>query len=375
MLSFWEKQSLLDTDVAIIGGGIVGLSVAASIKERWPEKAVTVLERSVLPYGASTRNAGFACFGSLTEVLADVDAMGESAAAQLLHDRWTGLHITRKRLSDAKIGFQPLGGYEFLRAEQGHALDRTDEVNRLVHSFLPDYISLFPDGESLGLKLRAGDTLVRMRDEGQLDTGRLMKTLAQYVASLGVEVRTGAQVRGWGGQQGAFRIEVGDGVRPALIFGAREVVVCVNAFAEALVPGAGVEPGRGQVLITEEIPNLPFRGNLHMDEGFYYLRNVGNRLLFGGGRNLDFAGETTTDFDLNYAIQNDLETKLVQLFAFAKTPEVDMRWAGIMAFGADKTPIVKRCDGGVVIAVKMSGMGIALAGKVGEVVMNELGNG
>ena len=64
-LSFWEKESFLNrSDYVIIGSGIVGLSAALHLKQREKGKKVTVLERGILPSGASTKNAGFACIGS-----------------------------------------------------------------------------------------------------------------------------------------------------------------------------------------------------------------------------------------------------------------------------------------------------------------------
>lgn len=54
MLSFWEKNSLLNYDVIIVGSGILGLSTACEIKERRPEKNVLILERGIFPTGAST---------------------------------------------------------------------------------------------------------------------------------------------------------------------------------------------------------------------------------------------------------------------------------------------------------------------------------
>ena len=64
MLSFWEKQSFLEYDYILIGSGLVGLSAASCIKEKHPDKSVLVLERGIFPSGASTKNAGFACFGA-----------------------------------------------------------------------------------------------------------------------------------------------------------------------------------------------------------------------------------------------------------------------------------------------------------------------
>jgi gamma-glutamylputrescine oxidase len=68
-----------------------------------------------------------------------------------------------------------------------------------------------------------------------------------------------------------------------------------------------VKPGRGQVIITSAIERLPFKGSFHFDEGYYYFRNVGKRVLFGGGRNLDFQTESSTKFEVNNLIVNDLK--------------------------------------------------------------------
>jgi hypothetical protein len=35
----------------------------------------------------------------------------------------------------------------------------------------------------------------------------------------------------------------------------------------------------------------------HLEKGYYYFRNINDRILLGGGRNLDFEGETTTSHD------------------------------------------------------------------------------
>ena len=73
-LSYWERESFFrDIDVAVIGSGIVGLSAALRARELAPSARIAVLERGALPIGASTRNAGFACFGSVSELLDDMD--------------------------------------------------------------------------------------------------------------------------------------------------------------------------------------------------------------------------------------------------------------------------------------------------------------
>ncbi len=73
MFSYWEQESFSYYNHIIIGSGIVGLSTAIELKERRPDCRVLVLERGLLPTGASTRNAGFACMGSVTELLDDLE--------------------------------------------------------------------------------------------------------------------------------------------------------------------------------------------------------------------------------------------------------------------------------------------------------------
>ena len=87
MLSFWEIESFLTYDYIIIGSGIIGLSTAISLKERLPESSVLVLDRGLFPVGASTRNAGFACFGSLTEILSDIELNGPDKTLGVIENR------------------------------------------------------------------------------------------------------------------------------------------------------------------------------------------------------------------------------------------------------------------------------------------------
>ncbi len=72
-LSYWERDTFFsNVDIIIIGSGIVGLSAALCLKKRAPKLNIIILERGILPMGASSKNAGFACFGSPGELLEDL---------------------------------------------------------------------------------------------------------------------------------------------------------------------------------------------------------------------------------------------------------------------------------------------------------------
>lgn len=57
--SYWEQKSYInEIDLIVIGAGIVGYSTALFYKKRHPKSKILILERGILPSGASTKNAG-----------------------------------------------------------------------------------------------------------------------------------------------------------------------------------------------------------------------------------------------------------------------------------------------------------------------------
>jgi glycine/D-amino acid oxidase-like deaminating enzyme len=123
-----------------------------------------------------------------------------------------------------------------------------------------------------------------------------------------------------------------------------------------------VKPARGQVLVTSRIPDLPFKGCFHLDEGFLYFRNLGKRILLGGARNKFFDEEATTDLTTTNNIQQELEKLLQTVILPGRTDyTIEHRWSGIMGMGEDKMPTVLELQPGVYCAVAMGGIGVAMA--------------
>jgi len=59
--SYWElKEWFSNVDFTIVGSGIVGLNCALELKKNYTKSNILILEKGLLPQGASTKNAGFA---------------------------------------------------------------------------------------------------------------------------------------------------------------------------------------------------------------------------------------------------------------------------------------------------------------------------
>src|SRR3954463_11249546 len=104
--SVWELESFYaPKDVTIVGAGLAGLWSAYYLKKNNPKLSILVLDKGVIPTGASTRNAGFAGYGSLTELLADARTMGEDRMLELVSLRVEGLQRIKETLRKKDIDY------------------------------------------------------------------------------------------------------------------------------------------------------------------------------------------------------------------------------------------------------------------------------
>lgn len=361
--SFWEQDAMLDADFIVIGGGIIGLQTAIELRERAPAASVVVLERGLLPSGASSRNAGFACFGSLTEILADIEELGEEKALGIVARRWQGLNRLRRRLDDAALGFECFGGSELLREQDLPALEQLERLNNKLSPLFGRRIFALDEaglnGSGFGKRVKA---LVHCPLEAQIHSGRAMRSLARLAAQEGVEIHTGAEVTAIEQGDGCVSIAVAGG--RGLRFRAARVALCTSGFTAGLLPECGIVPGRGQVVVTSPIPDLPWRGTYHMEQGFYYFRNVGQRVLLGGARNIAFDEEATNEMNLSEVIQQALDTMLRETILPGRDFAIEHRWAGVMGFTERGLPEVKMVGERIALGFGCNGMGVALSADI-----------
>jgi gamma-glutamylputrescine oxidase len=365
--SYWERTAFIDNaDVIIIGSGLVGLSAALHLKKQQPTLKVLVLERGFLPAGASTKNAGFACFGTVSEQITALNHSSETEVARMVDYKWRGLQRLRQNLGDANIDYQQNGGYELFMDEETenaeNAISRIPQLNELLKQAIgATEIYSVANDKIAGFGFDKVSGMIYNPFEGQLHTGKMMRTLLHKVYNLGVLVLNGCETQQIKQENNSITLKTSQGN-----FKTGKVILATNAFANQLFPDLKVIPGRGQVLVTKPIPNLKLKGTYHFNEGYYYFRNIDDRVLFGGGRNLDFATEATWDFGQTETVKQKLTTCLKEVILPNQDFEIDYWWSGIMGFGEDISPIVKQVEPNIFCAVRCNGMGVAMGSLVGE---------
>ena len=364
MLSFWEKNYLNNSDTLIVGSGFTGLHVALELKKEQPDRKILVIDKGGMPNGASTKNAGFACFGSVTELLDDLQTMKEDEVVALVKKRWQGLQKMQELVSSKEMDLKPFGGFELIEKEQEAALDKVEYINQLIEPiFEKDVFCTRKDLiERFGLSSQKITNLIYNPFEAQLNPVLLLNSLVEQCRSMGIYILNGYEVTSIEGS-GPYTISLEEQIK----LDTRQVILCTNAFTSKLTDvGEDLQPGRGQVIITTPIDDLKIKGVFHWEAGYYYFRNYQNRLLIGGGRNLDKEAENTTENGLTSLIQEDLEKRLREVILPNETFKIESSWSGIMAFGKSKMPKVEVDTQNIIVGAGLNGMGVALSAKIGE---------
>lgn len=365
--SWWDSDSTTVYDVVVVGAGIIGTQTAIELVTVRPELRVMLIDRGLLPTGASTRNAGFVCFGSAGELYNDMKVMGREGALDIVEQRIEGLHLLLQRTQGYDIGYEEFGGYE-LFLHHHDVLDVLDDVNDVMQRLRPgityerrdDLISQF--GFSPLVK-----NLVAIHGEGTLHSGKLMAALWRMAEDLGVRLRTGCRVDTVSVQSDGVTMHCTDTVRTVEIQ-TEHVVIATNAAPITIegidTPPRVIEPARGQVVVTVPRAKQPLLGSFHFDDGFYYFRSLGPRILLGGGRNTDLERERTHSFDTTTEIQSVLRHVLDTVIAPGENLTIEHSWAGTMGFSEDKQPHVDTLHERVTHTFGCNGMGVAIGASI-----------
>lgn len=367
--SYWETTtSDIPADIAIIGGGFTGLNMALECRRLHPQARIVVVERAANALGASTRNAGFACFGSPTELLADLEINGEEITIATVQARLKGIRRLEQDWSKADIGWEAAGGYEIITDEAiaGKVDARLPRLNALLQPITGISETWRPT--SLPEYGPAGVRCFYNSLEAQLNPAALHRSMRERCRQLGIHLLNGTEITNIEATNGGFELSSDQGGQ----LRAGRVGVCTNAFIPRLLPDYGaplIRPVRNQVLVSRRLPGLRLRGCWHFHEGYVYFRNIGtDRLLIGGGRHLAGAVSETDVFGDNAEVQSHLITWLAE-----RLPQLNLRpddfpyrWSGILAQGVGKGVVLEEALPGLVVAGRLAGMGVALSGELGR---------
>jgi gamma-glutamylputrescine oxidase len=363
--SYWERETFLkDYDGIVVGAGIAGLSAAIELKKKRPDFRIAVLERSWLSDGASSKNAGFACFGSLSEFLDDLKDMTFNEVVSLAERRYRGIEKLVKDYSEEELRLEWNGGHELFFQEDEESFNECcAHVNRFNDAFesvlkIRPYTVLSVQ-EFQGIKNLVG--VISNKYEGGLNTGAMLNAMRERALRLGVLLFNGVEVMNYSSSKGEVKLETSGGV-----WKSKCVAFCTSSFHSKLFEGLQMSGKRNQVVVTKPISDLKLNGTFHHQQGFNYFRNIDGRILMGGMRHLFPNSESTSTQGTTEEVVSALTNFLQHKIHTTSEIEIDLAWSGILGVGNDERPVVMEIQDSVFVGVRLGGIGVAIGSLIGE---------
>ena len=352
-----------DVDLAVVGAGFCGLSVALSAAKAG--LSVLLLEASRIGCGASGRNGGLAVPHFPGAMLpSQIETMlGKDRAARLFDLVLNGPSIVFNQIREHEI---QCDGEQNGWIQPAHS----EKSLGLVRKVFDEWKSLgskatWLDRAALRNRLGANGYLGGWADEtgGIVNPYALAQGLGHVAARDGVHIRQHAPVQAIC-RDGAIKILQVGGKE----FRARKVVITTNAYTSDLYPNLArtIIPVRlyhafTRPLTQEEqktvLPRRTAFTDLRKSGGFARLDAEG-RLLSGGAV---FALGNGKSYSLNHS-----RCRIAKLFPQLKGIEIESYWEGHCALSQNYLPSIHELDQGVYSVLGFSTRGVALAQTLGR---------
>ncbi|MFN8476113.1 MAG: FAD-dependent oxidoreductase [Anaerolineae bacterium] len=349
--------------VVVVGAGVMGASITLFLARAGAD--VVLIERGTLAGGATGRNAGIVSPGTTENYLSTIDARGHAAARTIWQYTEDSAALLRRTLVEEGIdgGYRPEGSYAVALSEDDENLHRATIDALAEDGFETQWLDADALQSRVGVALPAAFRGARFNPRGAVvHSGRLVRGLADAATRHGAAVRTGVAVNRV--ERGVVETDLGD-------IPADHIILATNAWTGSLAQklAQAIEPVRGQMRATAPLAQRVFPGAWSAnDGGEYWQQTADGAWVLGGMRRVAAdADRPYTENHLRPEIQSALDDFVAQYFPDLAPAPVAYRWAGIMGFTPDSSPLIGPLSPGIWVAAGCTGHGMPYTTETGRV--------
>ena len=352
----------IDADIAIIGGGLTGISAALTLAEAGIR--AVVLEAGAVGAGGSGRNGGHLCQGWPN----DFDRISQQLSPDEADIAWQAgmeaVELVKQRIGRYSINCDLRFGYlhAALHRRQMKGLDSW-QAEWEARGY--DHFTRLGDSAALSEHIGSDAYVGAIHDTGcgHIQPLKYLHGLARAATLLGASIYEQAPVKKiLRGPRKTLLIEGGASVNASV------VILCGNAYlADVGLPAMRrrLAPVTSSILATRPLSDnmvkqlLP-TGAAVADENAalnYYRIDGRNRMIFGGR-----ASYTNVDFG---DVEPDLRRRMTAVFPLLADAETEQVWSGRIGITVNRIPHFGRTDDDIYFVQGFSGHGVALSGQSG----------
>ena len=356
-------------DVAIIGGGLTGVTAALHLAEHGYD--VVVLEAETIGSGGSGRNGGHLCQGWPSDFHHISNQLNTHDADLAWQAGMAAVDMVASRISKHNIACDLQFGYLHAALHQRHLnelLEMQDEWSRRGYNQL----TALTDRNALTPHINSQSYCGGLYDSGsgQIQPLKYLMGLALAARAAGAHILENSRV-----------IKINRSAKKTLhlqntpLLTADRVLLCGNAYLTDIgLPDMlrRLAQVTSSVLATTSLSEnmiqhiLPSRAtvadcNTALN---YYRIDADNRMIFGGRASY-------TNVNLGN-VEADLRRRMAAVFPVLADAETDRVWSGRIGITVNRIPHFGRTDDDIYFVQGFSGHGVALTGLAGTILADAI---
>ncbi len=355
-------------DLAIVGGGILGLSAARQAARAG--LSVQVIEAGRLGSGAAGLNGGQVIAGLKQDPEQLMTLFGDRTGGKLVNFVASTADCVFELIRDEGLAVESTRAGWIYASHTATALAAIAERNRQWQAENADVCLL--DAAAIARLTGAQGYLGGWLDRraGTINPLAYVLELARIAMLSGARITEGETVANIAAHAGGFTLTTASGKTLA----ANKVLVATNAYSDGLVKGLAqtIVPLHSFQIATARLPDsiaeriLP-EGQAVSDSRriiIYYRKSPDGRLVFGGRGRMS---APRSDDDWNHLVH-----AMLRLFPALKGVAIEKRWFGRVCVTQDHLPHFHEPLKGLVTFVGCQGRGVALMSAMGPVLADYL---